>query len=47
MAQKSKLDTLKALVREWKSSNGGGAEAYTVCKFLEENLDLGEQEGKE
>lgn len=46
MTKTSKLETLKALVREWDSSNCGGAEAYTVCKFLADNLGLSKPEQK-
>lgn len=46
MTKYTKLETLKILVREWKLTHGL-AEAAAVCEYLAENLDLGEQEGKE
>ena len=39
MTTQSKLEKLKALVREWKLTRGF-SEADAVCEYLAKNLDL-------
>lgn len=46
MTTQSKLETLKAMLRVWKRTHGI-PDAYEICAFLVENLDLDEQKGKE
>lgn len=46
MTTQSKLETLKAMVRKWDNRRGI-VDAWDICQFLVDNLDLGEQEGKE
>lgn len=46
MTTQSKLETLKAMVRKWDRQRGI-VDAWAVCEYLKENIDLGEQETKE
>lgn len=42
MTKTTKLDTLKALVARWDRTRGV-VDAWEVCEFLKENLQLSEE----